>query len=72
MVTGPSVFDLSVSGGSGDLEGAGGGAKTKTNKQGGPGAQGLQATPRRGPKGESWGILGNLGCPLSHLNALLE
>ena len=58
---GPSVFDLSESVRPGDLSGAGGRGKTKTKNKGGPGAQGLQAAPRRGPKGESWGILGNLG-----------
>ena len=35
-------------------------AVVKTKNRGGPGAQGLQAAPRRGPKGESWGILRNL------------
>ena len=55
LATGRSVFDLSVSGGSGDLKGAGGRGKTKTKNKGGPGAQGLQTAPRRGPKEESWG-----------------
>ena len=60
-VPGRSVFDLSESVRPGDLSGAGGRGKTKTKNKGGPGAQGFQAAPRRGPKGESWGILGNLG-----------
>ena len=55
---GASVFNLSLSGGSGDLEGAGGGGN-KNKKKGGPGGPpSLQTAPRRGPKGESWGILG--------------
>ena len=37
---GPSVFDLSVSGGSGDLKGAGGGGKTKTENKRGPAGPG--------------------------------
>jgi hypothetical protein len=56
---GPCVFDLSVSGGPGDLEGAGGREKTKTKNKGGAGAQGLQTAPRRGLEGETgiaWGI----------------
>ena len=43
------------------MEGTGRKKKTKTKNKGGPGGQGLQAAPRRGPKGESWGILENLG-----------
>ena len=58
--TGRSVFDLSMCVRTGDLSGAGGRGKTKTKNKGGLGAQGLQTAPRRGPKGEFWGILGNL------------
>ena len=56
-------FYLSVSGGSGDLKGAGGREKTKTENKGGPGAQALtkvRVEVQKGNLGESWGILGNL------------
>ena len=46
------VFDLSVSGGSGDLEGVGGRGKIKTENKGGPGGPAPPTGPRRGPNDE--------------------
>ena len=52
LITGRCVFDLSVSGGSGDLEGVGGRGKIKTENKGGPGGPAPPTGPRRGPNDE--------------------
>ena len=55
-VDGRSVFDLSVSGGTGSLNRTGRKEKTKTRKNekqgGGPGDRTSSHGPRRGPKGK--------------------
>ena len=43
-------------GGPATLEGAGGVQKQKQKTRGGPGPQPSDAGPRRGSKGESWGM----------------
>ena len=60
------AFYLSVSGreASGRFALVGGGrqaGENKNKKQRGPGGADLQTAPRRGPKGESWRILGDWG-----------
>ena len=52
------VFDLSVSGGSGNLKGEDGGGNKNKNKEG-PGAQGVQTAPRRGPRKHRPGVRGH-------------
>ena len=50
--SGPSVFDLSVSGRPWALEVVGGWEKTKNKKQRGPGGPALRTRPRRGKKSD--------------------